>query len=165
MNDINLKLLKDEEIAGLYGELIKELTARKIIRTKNVVGELGEYLVVRFYNQSSNLPNLEFAPVNEQSFDAIDKKLNKRYSIKSTTTGTTSIFTGLNKEGDKNIDKEKFEYAIICILNDNYQIAAIYEIDWETFLKHKKWHKTSGSWYLTVTKSLISDSKTIYKQN
>ena len=42
---------------------ITELKRRKVIRTNNVVGELGEYLAIEIYNSTPGLPNLSPARV------------------------------------------------------------------------------------------------------
>ena len=43
---IDIKSLSDGDVISLYSETIKELKARSIIKTKNVLGELGEYLAM-----------------------------------------------------------------------------------------------------------------------
>lgn len=43
---INLNKIKDDGLVKLYSALIKELKDRKIIRTKNIIGDLGEYLAI-----------------------------------------------------------------------------------------------------------------------
>ena len=43
-------------------DLIEELKRRDIIRTKNIVGELGEYYAVKIFNETANLPKLQLAP-------------------------------------------------------------------------------------------------------
>ena len=52
MSDI--KKLKDNELIQLISpssEVIQELKKRGIIRTKNIVGELGEYYAIQYYKQ------------------------------------------------------------------------------------------------------------------
>ena len=44
----NLQEKDTKEIIQLYSKAIKELKRRKVIRTNNVVGELGEYLAIRY---------------------------------------------------------------------------------------------------------------------
>ena len=161
---MDLKSFKDEEIVGLYSDAIKELKARNIIRTNNVVGDLGEFLAINIYNKTPGLPTLAYAPVGTQHIDAISRA-GERYSIKSTTTNTTGVFTGLNKKGDPIIDKQVFEYVILCKFDGDFQLTAVYEIDWDTFMKHKKWHSTMGAWNLGLTRKLIEDAKIIYKRD
>ena len=56
---IDLKNIKDEDLIQLYPDLISELKQRGIIRTNNIVGELGEYFAVKIFNDNSNLPKLQ----------------------------------------------------------------------------------------------------------
>ncbi|MBQ3419414.1 MAG: hypothetical protein IJH31_04720 [Erysipelotrichaceae bacterium] len=159
---MDLKTLNSEEIIELIANSILELKTRKIIRTNNLIGDLGEYLAIKTYNETRNLPNLQPAPIGTKNIDAISRE-GKRYSIKSTTTNSTGVFSALNEKGNMEINEKFFEYVIICKFNDSFKLEAIYEIDWDTFLKHKKWHKTMGSYHLTITKQLINDSQIIFK--
>jgi len=157
------KELSDSELLELYCSTIKELKARNIIRTKNVLGDLGEHLAVQYYCNNSKLQNLATAPTGTQNIDAIDRK-GCRYSIKSTSQGTTSVFYGLNEKGSTEKEEQKFEYVIICHFDDDFILKAIYELSWDIFLKHKKWHSRMRAWNLSVTKNLIDDSKIIYQK-
>lgn len=81
---IELANMDTSDIIKLYSKSIKELKNRGVIRTNNVVGELGEYLAIEFYNNTPSLPNLVAAPVGTENIDAISRK-GDRYSIKSTS--------------------------------------------------------------------------------
>ena len=155
--------LKDEEVIHIYSDSIKELKKRNIIRTKNVLGELGEYLAISYYNKTSNLPKLQTAPIGTQNVDAMSRN-GERYSIKSCSTSTTGVFYGLQPKGSTIPDKQAFEYVIICHFDDDCQLQEIYELDWEAFLKHKRWHKRMTAWNLVLCKELIADAKLIYKK-
>jgi hypothetical protein len=80
----NLQNLSDSQIIQLYSDSIKELKKRNIIRTKNITGELGEYIAVEYYRNNPSLPNLEFSPPSTENIDAISVK-GERYSIKTIT--------------------------------------------------------------------------------
>ena len=41
---MNLDKLNDDELIDLYPKLLDQLKTRGIIRTKNIIGELGEYI-------------------------------------------------------------------------------------------------------------------------
>lgn len=97
---IDLQNYKNEEIIQLYSSLIKELKNRKIIRTKNIIGDLGEYLAISHYNNTPGLPNLQASPAGTKNVDAISRK-GDRYSIKSTSGNLTSVFYGLNDKSVK----------------------------------------------------------------
>lgn len=157
----DLHKMKTEEIIKLYSMSIKELKRRKIIRTKNVIGDLGEYLSILHYNNTPGLPNLDTAPIGTENIDAISRK-GDRYSIKSTSNKTTSVFYGLEEKGSNKVDKQKFEYVIVCKFDDNYELETILELDWNTFLENKKWHSRMKAWNLTLTRKLCEQSKVIY---
>ena len=152
-----------EEIIQLYSGAIKELKRREVIRTNNVVGELGEYLAITHYNNTPGLPNLSPAPVCTENIDAISRK-GDRYSIKSTSNTTTGVFYGLEPEGSSIPDKQKFEYVIICKFDDDYELETILELDWDTFLKNKHWHKRMTAWNLSLTRKLREQCKVIYER-
>lgn len=140
-----------------YSDIIKELKARKIIRTKNVLGELGEYLAIQYYNNTPGLPKLQVAPVGTKNIDAISRD-GDRYSIKATSSNMTGVFTGVDFDSDGLPLKQYFEYVIICRFDDDFQLLNIYQVDWKNFVKHKKWHSRMKSWNLSLTKDLIADS-------
>ena len=158
-----LESLNDFEVVELYGHWLNELKNRNMIRTNNVVGELGEYLAIKCYNENPSLPVLQAAPIGTQNIDAISRQ-GERYSIKSTTSGTTGVFYGLNNPDSKELDKQKFEYVILVKFDKDFSLNTIYELDWDLFLKHKRWHKTMQAWNLSLNKELISDCKVIYQK-
>lgn len=159
MIDLNLE---DMELIHLYSNIVKELKKRKIITTKNVTGEIGEHLVIDYYNNHVGLPKLIRAITSTANIDAIGNN-GERYSIKSISTNTTGSFFGLEPFGSNKPNKKVFEHVIICKLDDDFGLRGIYEIDWTVFLKHKKWQSRMNSWYLTLTKSLIAESKVIFE--
>ena len=61
MLEKDFNTLKVEELAQLISpnsKAYRELKKRGILRTKNVVGELGEYYAIEFYNSKDDLPEL-----------------------------------------------------------------------------------------------------------
>lgn len=159
---MNLEELKNDELIMLYSNCIKELKNREIIRTKNITGELGEYIAVDFYNKTPNLPNLQFAPPSTENIDAISKK-GERYSIKTITNkGSTGVFYGLPSVESDEIPAQKFEYVIIVKLDDNFELENILELTWAQFLEHKKWHSRMNAWNLSYSKSIVKKVKNLY---
>lgn len=159
-NKYDFSNFSDKELIGFYFYWIQELKKRNIIRTNNVVGEIGEFLALKHYNNTVGLPKLQAAPTSTKSMDAISNR-GERYSIKTVTGKTTSVFYGI----DDNISNKLFEYVIIVIMNKDYSINKILEITWNTFFKHKHWHSRMRAWNLIITKKLIEESKVIYKSN
>lgn len=158
---MDLSNLENEDLIMLYGQIIDALKHRKVIRSKNVVGDIGEYLAIDYYTKTPGLPRLQPAAPSTENIDAISVK-GKRYSIKCTTSNTTGVFYGLNPPGSDEPQKQLFEYAVIVVLNDSYQLMKIIELDWNSFLKHKKWHSRMNAWHLIVSKKLLADATIIF---
>lgn len=159
---MDLTKLSNADIISLYSQSIKELKRRKIIRTKNITGELGEYIAVEHYRSNSHLPNLQFAPPSTENIDAISTK-GERYSIKTITNkGSTGVFYGLPVQESEEIPVQKFEYVIIVKLTDDFELENILELTWNEFLKNKKWHSRMQAWNLLYSNKLIQTVNTIY---
>ncbi len=154
----------DMELIQIYGELLNKMREDKLIRSKNVTGDLGEYIVVDYYTKTKGLPKLQFAPPSTKNIDAISVN-GERYSIKCITTNTTGAFYGIEKDADISSFKPLFEYVVIIKLDKKYQPELILELDWEAFFKHKHWHSRIGAYNLQVTNALIEAGKVIYKKD
>jgi hypothetical protein len=160
---MNLENLNTDELIDAYSEIICLLKERNVIRTKNLIGDLGEYLVIKHFNKTSSLPNLQAAPAGTQNIDAISRN-GERYSIKSTTGNITGVFYGLENPDSEIIDSQKFEYVIIVIFSNNYKLEKIIQLTWDQFLSYKKWHKTMQAWNLSLTKDLLNASQTLFSR-
>jgi len=55
------------------------------------------------------------------------------------------------------LEEQKFEFVIICVFDDKMVLNALYELDWNIFLKHKHWHSRMQAWNLVLSNKLISD--------
>ena len=161
VSTLDLSKCSPTEIIALYGLSIKELKKRGIIRTGNVLGDLGEYLAIEYYKNTKGLPKLQPAPIGTKSIDAISVN-GDRYTIKSTTVNSTGVFYGLEPPDSTIPDKQIFEYVIVVRFSKDMEIEDIYEIDWPTFLKHKHWHSRIKAWNLIISKALIEDSKIVF---
>jgi len=161
---INLRNLNNNDLWNLYGKISKELKEREQIRTKNITAERGEKLAIDHYNNTKGLPNLQAAPTGTKNIDAISR-LGERYAIKTMTlpNKTTGVFWGLGTP-KKPINERKFEYVIVVIINQMYGLEKIIEINWNDFLKIKKWHSTMKSFNISINKDTLSKSKIIYEK-
>lgn len=152
------------ELVNLYSQTIKELKNRGVLRTKNVVGELGEYLVLEQYDRNPKLPALTTVPVGTKNINAINRN-GERYSIKSTTGNVTGVIYGLQPPGSSIPDTPLFEYIIICKLDDDCGLEGIYQLSWDGFQKHKRWHSRMSAWNVAVTKAMKEDALVIFEKN
>jgi len=124
-----------------------------------LVGELGQYYAVDFYNNHSKLPNLFSAPPGVQYVDALSRN-GELYSIKtvSSRVGTTGSFwdsDSINKS------EQKFHYLLIVILDDAYALDMILELTCDDFLKYKKFNSRMNNYNISVTKKLINSVKIV----
>lgn len=159
-----LDTLNSEELWLLYADAEAELKERGLVRTRNIVGERGEFLAVETYNSTSGLPNLQAAPEGTQNIDAISRK-GDRYSVKtiSESSRTTSAFHGMGEKDEIYDSERKFEYVIIVQLKSNYRPKRILELTWDQFLMLRRWHSTMRAWNLTVTNALVAQAKIIFE--
>jgi hypothetical protein len=160
---MNISEFSNTELISFYRDILKELKNRQVIRTNNFIGEIGEYLVIEFYNNTKGCPKLQAVPPSTKNIDAIGKD-GERYSIKCTTRKTTSVFYGINHKDSREPQKQLFEYVIIISLNTDLEINLILEINWELFLKYKYWHSRMKAWNIHITNALIGDAKVLYKR-
>lgn len=161
MNQLKNKSVS--ELIAIYSAILKELKFREVIRTNNLVGDLGEYLAIEFYNNESSLPNLQAAPAGTKNIDAISRE-GKRYSIKSTTTSLTGVVYDLNEPDSTESENQKFEFMIVVQFSKTFELLRIIELDWELFLKYKRWHKTMRGWNINITKDLLNQSNVLLNQ-
>ena len=155
--------LSNKQLIDSYNQLLITLKKRQIIRTNNLVGDLGEFIAINHYNNTQNLPNLILANTNERAFDAFQKDdTNIKFAIKSTSTKMTGIFWGLEPKSSKSADEQIFNHLIIVKFGANYKLENIYEIDWEFFLTVKSWHSTTKAWKINLTNKLKNQAKHIF---
>tara|TARA_Y100001960_G_C14212414_1_gene604991 strand:+ start:60 stop:554 length:495 start_codon:yes stop_codon:yes gene_type:complete len=163
---MDLKELSVEELARKISpgsDVHNELRRRNVLRTKNTTGELGEYFVVDFYNNTSGLPNLTLPPPGVQNVDVLSRN-GERYSIKTTTsrTGTTGSFW--NPESIERNEKI-FEYLLIVILDDYYSLDLILELNWNQFYEFKRFNSRMNNYNISITRKLIESVKIVYKKS
>ena len=139
---------------------IKKLREKNIIRTNNLLGDLGEFLAVEYYNNHIDLPNLTLMANSNKHYDA-ESKFKGRYSIKTTTGNGTGVIYGLEPKDSVKESTEIFDFLIVVKMNNDFTINTICEIPWRVFLEHKKWHKTMGAWNIQLTKKVIESSRVL----
>lgn len=155
--------MNEIELIQSHGDWLMELECRGIIRTRNVLGELGERFAINFYNESPQLPDLLPLKIGTKSIDAVGLD-GTRYSIKAITGNTTSVFNGLNDTNSSFPQEQKFEHVIIVKFDRYYDLQEIYELQWNNFLNHRTWNKSKRTWQLTITKKLKKDARLLYKK-
>jgi len=150
MKKVNLSEFSDLELIDLYPLILQELKARGIIRTNNLVGELGEYLAASTYQKNPKLPNLQLNLKSTKNIDATSQK-GERYAIKATSGNATGVFASIPLEDDGKI---YFEYLIIVCFNKDLTLNSIFELNWQQFIYFRKMKPPENKWNLRITKLL-----------
>jgi len=153
----------NDDVWDLFAYSSRELKDRGLVRTRNIVGERGEFLAIETYNNIPGMPNLQVAPEGTQNVDALSRK-GERYSIKTISEPgkTTGVFYGCGNKDDNVILDKKFEYVIVVIINSLFKLEKVYEIDWGQFLKLRKWHSTMRAWNLSINKKFLKEAKIVH---
>jgi len=153
--------VSDKELIKAYGDVLSALRERGIIRTKNIVGELGERYCQIAFNESDDLPDLILAPTNAMDIDAqtVD---GVTYSVKSVTLTSAKRTGSLHfSESHDKFDK-RFDYLLVCILNDSMSLNAIYQFDWDLFWSLKSWNRKQKAWFLSLSKKNLTKGERLY---
>ena len=151
---MNLSELSNEELISLYPALLTELRTRGIANTRNLVSEVGEYLVFQNYSRDPEKPNLSNVAHRTRVVRAIDPSTGDRYSIKVTTRSATGVFHSIDVQSDE----QEFEYLIILGMTDDLQVSEILELDWNLFVKYRRMKNPEKKWFVPVTRELRSEA-------
>ena len=157
LKKFDLENLNDDEVISLYPLVLKELKSRNIIRTNNLVGDLGEFWSLKKYKETPGLPKLQDAHKGTKNIDAISTK-GHTYAIKSTSGSGTGVFASLSMEDDNKI----FDYLIIVIFDKNYILKEILELTWDQFKKFRRIKKPENKWNIPININLKSESKKVF---
>jgi hypothetical protein len=150
----NTRDLNDDDLILLRVEIEKEIDKRGL---KFSVGEVGEKLAIRFFNETPGLPNLIAAPIGAKNVDALSRD-GDRYTIKTIQKAKK---TGTIYPDSKDKEKQLFEFLLLVHLDDNYNLKALYRFSWDQFNKNKAWDKRMTAWYVPLSSSRLKDCETL----
>lgn len=155
--------LNDDELWSQYSYVLKELKRRNLVRSKNIVGDKGEFLAEKIYNSIPNEPKPQLVFKGTQNVDAISRN-GKTYNIKTITmpNRTTSVFYGLEPRGSDKPDAKTFDYVILVILDRDLNPKEVLEINWDTFIKLKSWHSRMNAWNLSINEELRKSARRVF---
>ena len=162
MTNLDFRELSVEQLVKMISpssEVILELRRRGVVRSRNTVGDIGEYYAINTYKNDTSLPSLKLADPGVQNVDALSRN-GEIYSIKTITsrTGTTGSFWD-PRSIERN--EKKFHYLIIVILNNSYTVDLMLELTWNQFFEKKRYNRRMDNYNISVTQSLIRESKII----
>lgn len=146
--------LSDSKLIASYGEIIAELRRREIVRTKNIVGDLGERYCVQHCN-------IELSETNKQDIDAVAAN-GDRYSVKSVSEGSAKRTSAFHLEKEHCKSDVRFEFLLVVILSETMQLQNIYSYTWDQFWDLKSWSNTQKAYFLSLSKSNLGKGKVVY---
>jgi len=147
--------LPDNELLELRISLDLELTRRGLNFS---VGEIGEKIVIEFFNSTTGFSNLIAAPTGAKNIDALSRD-GDRYSIKTQMKAKKSDTIYPDSE---NPDKQLFEYLLIVKLSPDYQLQTLHRFSWEIFLQARAWDKRMNAWYIPVSNKRLEMAEKIF---
>ena len=141
----------------------RELTNRGVIRSGNIVGDIGEYYCEEFFNKTPSLPNLVRSPPGVQNVDMMSRR-GERYSVKTVTSrrGTTGSFW--NPDSIRKNEKN-FEYLVIVILDKLYDLELLLRLSWDDFFEYKRYNSRMDNFNISLTNRLINSVEILYEKN
>lgn len=156
LRDEYLNSLSVKDLLQLQAKVLVELKNRDVIRTKNnPTGDYAEWLV-------SKALHLELQTNSSAGFDAIDRKDNTRYQIKSRriTPDNKSRMLG----AIRNLDKKEFDYLIAVIFDESYNVVESVKIPHSTVAEISKFKKHVNA-HILVLNNKYSNHSAIEKLN
>ena len=152
-----LQLVSDGELISLRARLEAEMRRRKIDFS---VGDMGEQLVVEYFNKTPGLPNLLRAPRGTKNVDALSRD-GDRYSIKTLWKAKK---TGAVYPDSHDKDKQLFEFILIIQLSDEWNLLTIYQLTWKKFLEVRSWDSRMNAWYVGCSGRTMKKAEVLFSQ-
>ncbi|MEE8167453.1 MAG: hypothetical protein V3T58_01105 [Candidatus Hydrothermarchaeales archaeon] len=122
MKDNKLQQLKVViSLLEKYNKIEEKLKELKIVRTRKVISEVGEWYVSILFNCKIN------TNPSEKGFDCIDPETGKKIEIK-TIRKSESNPIGYRLSKDK-VERQIFDELIILRLGDNFRIRQLFKLD------------------------------------
>jgi hypothetical protein len=149
--DNGLEVLADLELLRLRARVATELKRRGLASN---VGQVAESLALSYFNGTPGRPNLQPAPTGTQNVDALSRR-GDRYSIKGVLDGRK---TGTIYPDRDDRDKQLFEYLLIVRIDEDWQLIAIHEFDWKTFVELRSWDSRMNAWYVGLAAKTLARS-------
>ena len=144
--------IEDHQLLSVRACLDKEFACRKLSFS---VGDLGEELVIKYFNATPGLPNLIRSPKGSKNVDALSRN-GERVSIKTIQKGQK---TGTIYPDIQDPDKQLFEILLIVKLDLVYQLESVYTFSWAEFIQARAWDKRMNAWYIPFSFSKLSLGK------
>jgi hypothetical protein len=140
----DLRLVSDNELISVRARVESEMRRRNISFS---VGDIGEQLVIDYFNSTPGLPNLMRAPRGTKNVDALSRN-GDRYSIKTIWKAKK---TGTVYPDQNNKNKQLFEFILIAQLDDHWQLRGVFQLTWKQFAAVRLWDRRMNAWYVSCS--------------
>ena len=142
-----LKTLSPRQLLQFTGDVIDELSLRKINRTgNNPLSDYSEWLVKERYGWN-------LAPLSQQGYDLEDPKTKERYEIKARRI--TKGHTRRQLSAIRDIAGRHFDFLISLIYDSSFEVIEAKKIPWAVVSTYKVSSHTNGV-ILVANSSLFS---------
>lgn len=146
---ISLSDMSGRDLLKLRSAIDAELRGRGL---PSEPGEIGEQIAIGFFTANPKLPILAAAPRGTKNVDAISRD-GERYSIKTLMRAKKTGTVYPAPDGDT---RPLFEYMLIVLLDDSYELAGMFRLSWESFLKVRSWDKRMNAWYVARSSRVLT---------
>lgn len=154
-NQIDLHPLDDLQLLALHAAVAREARNRGLSFN---VGEVGEKLAITAFKERPDLPVLAPSPRGTKNIDAISREGN-RYSIKTLQRAKKS---GTIYPDQSDNERQLFEFILIVLINEDFTLERIIELDWQQFCAVRSWDIRMNAWYVARSNRVLSVGRQIY---
>ena len=116
----------------IFGQLYEALRKNKIIRSRKIVGDLGEFYASQFLNLMLN------ENINEKGVDAFDKK-GRKYEIKTRRVYESGRRTGKTRRINNLVGKDS-ECLVIVVLDRSFNCVGMWLMPMKNIFNPKSAH-------------------------
>ena len=140
------------ELLDIYNKVLAALREKKVIKTKNLVGDYTEWLVCECLS-------LEPQRNSKAGFDAVDPKTKRRYQIKGRRDDRSSVqFSAV-----RNYEQRDFAFLILVAFWDDFSVRFAVSIPYEHVGEFIRWQSHTNAHNPTLrcddVKRLVNERK------
>jgi hypothetical protein len=146
--------LSDQQLVMLRHGIEKEVRRRGL---RLGVGDVGERLVVAYFNDTAGLPGLQIAPRGTKNVDALSRD-GERYSIKAVLDAKKTGTVYPDRDAP---DKQLFEFLLIAALNQDWTLKSIHQFSWDQFVAVRCWDRRMSAWYVPCSGKALTTATRI----
>jgi len=154
--------ISDIEVISAFATLAAALRTRGLIRTRNVVGDLGENYAILAYERNPARMPINLHPINTTDVDAFDGQ-NRSYAIKSVSSFLRTSAFHFEPQFDE--ENPAFDFLVVVHVGPQLQPLQVLEFTWADFFRIKSWSNRQEAWFLSLTKARVAAATIVYPIN